>query len=153
MPMKNNQNEKINKEGFTLFIAVIVTSLLLAIGLSISSIILKQLLLSSNGQNSQYAFYAADAATECALFWSSNATTTSGGSAFPTSSQSYLDVDYLSPNEISCNGYLGVPAVSSALTSSDINQATTSFYMAISPTTCALVTVYRSAGKIGRAHV
>ncbi len=55
--------------GFTLFVAMIVSSLLLAVGFSISNIILKQLLLSGSGKDSQIAFYAADSGAECAQFW------------------------------------------------------------------------------------
>jgi hypothetical protein len=69
-------NLKINKtfsqkrnHGFTLFIAMIVTTLVLGVGFSISAIVLKQLKLASSGRESQIAFYAADSAAECALFW------------------------------------------------------------------------------------
>lgn len=55
--------------GFTLFIALIVSSLLLAIGFSLSTIILKQLVFANSGKESQLAFYAADSGAECALYW------------------------------------------------------------------------------------
>lgn len=58
-----------SKMGFTLFVAMIVTSLLLAVGFSISNIILKQILLAGSGKESQIAFYAADSGAECAQFW------------------------------------------------------------------------------------
>lgn len=57
------------KKGFTLFVSMIVASLLLAVGFSIGNIILKQLLLSGSGKDSQIAFYAADSGAECAQFW------------------------------------------------------------------------------------
>ncbi len=57
------------RSGFTLFVAVIVSSMLLAIGLSLGNIILKQLIFSSTGKESQIAFYAADSGAECALYW------------------------------------------------------------------------------------
>lgn len=57
------------KKGFTLFIALIVSSILLAVGFSIGNIILKQLKLSTAGKESQLAFYAADSASECAMYW------------------------------------------------------------------------------------
>lgn len=56
-------------KAFTLFVSLIVAALMLAIGFSIGNIIIKQLLLSSTGGGSQVGFYAADAASECALFW------------------------------------------------------------------------------------
>ena len=76
--LKTKTNKKSNyksKEGFTLFVAMIVASLLLAVGFSISNIILKQLLLSGSGKDSQIAFYAADSGEECAQFWDSKDST------------------------------------------------------------------------------
>ncbi|MEK7606341.1 MAG: LamG-like jellyroll fold domain-containing protein [Patescibacteria group bacterium] len=55
--------------GFTLFYAVLVTSLLLALGLAVYNITLKELILTSDARESQNAFYAADTALECALYW------------------------------------------------------------------------------------
>ncbi len=69
---RTNQKEGgkvILSAGFTLFVAMIVSSLLLAVGFSIGNIILKQLLLSGSGKDSQTAFYAADSGIECAEFW------------------------------------------------------------------------------------
>ncbi len=55
--------------GFTLFYAVLVTSLLLALGLAVFNITLKELRLSSDARESQNSFYAADTALECVLYW------------------------------------------------------------------------------------
>jgi len=60
---------KEKNKAFTLFVSLIVSALVLAIGLSIGTIILKQLILSSSSSGSIVAFYAADSAAECALFW------------------------------------------------------------------------------------
>ncbi len=57
------------KGGFTLFYAALVSSLLLAIGLAILNITLKEFVLSSGARDSETAFYSADSALECALFW------------------------------------------------------------------------------------
>src|SRR3989344_961009 len=57
------------ERGFTLFFAVLIGSLLLAIGMGIFSITIKELTLSFGGRLSQSAFYAADAGAECALYW------------------------------------------------------------------------------------
>lgn len=65
----NSTQSKLSQSGFTLFIALIVSSLLLAIGFSLSTIILKQLIFSNSGKESQLAFYAADSGAECALYW------------------------------------------------------------------------------------
>jgi len=57
------------QHGFTLLFAVLVASLLTSVGLAMTSIAQKQLVLSSVGRDSQYAFYAADTGAECALYW------------------------------------------------------------------------------------
>lgn len=61
-----------NKRGFTLLFAVLVSVLVLAVGASIISIALKQVILSGAGRESQYAFYAANTGIECALHWDLN---------------------------------------------------------------------------------
>lgn len=56
------------KKGFSVLFASLTGSLVLAIGLAILSITIKQITLASAGRESQLAFYAADTGTECALF-------------------------------------------------------------------------------------
>lgn len=60
---------KHHHRGFTLFIAVITVSIVLAIGISILNITLKEYQLSGLSRDSEIAFYAADAGLECALYW------------------------------------------------------------------------------------
>ena len=55
--------------GFTLLLAALVSSITLAIGVSIFEITQKQVILSSLSRDSQYAFYTADTGAECALYW------------------------------------------------------------------------------------
>lgn len=55
--------------GFTLLIAVILSSVLVSVGLALLDISYKQVLLASTATQSQYAFYNADSALECALYW------------------------------------------------------------------------------------
>ena len=55
------------KKGFVILIAVVVSSLLVSMGLFISNIAYKELLLSSSTKASQQAFYVADSVMECAL--------------------------------------------------------------------------------------
>lgn len=59
----------LSPRGFTLLIAVVLTSVLLSVGLALLDIAYKQIVLSSTARQSQYAFYAADSAMECALYW------------------------------------------------------------------------------------
>lgn len=56
-------------KAFTLFVSLLVSALLLAVGFSIGNILIKQLTLATSGSGSQVAFYAADSAAECALYW------------------------------------------------------------------------------------
>lgn len=55
--------------GFVLLLAAVIASIVLSLGSSIFLIAQKQLTLSSLGRDSQFAFYAADAGAECALYW------------------------------------------------------------------------------------
>jgi hypothetical protein len=50
-------------------IAALIASIVLALGTSIFTLVRKELILSSIGRDSQYAFYAADTGAECALYW------------------------------------------------------------------------------------
>jgi Tfp pilus assembly protein PilX len=59
---------KKSQRGFVLLIAVIFMSVMLSFALSIGSLAYKQQILASSATDSQYAFYAADTALECALY-------------------------------------------------------------------------------------
>lgn len=65
MMFGNKQKQK----GFTLLLAVLISGVLLAVGLAIFNITIRELILSSSGRDSQFAFYAADSGAECALYW------------------------------------------------------------------------------------
>lgn len=56
------------QKGFSVLFASLIGSLVLAIGLAILSITLKQISLASSSRESQRAFYAADSGTEFALY-------------------------------------------------------------------------------------
>ena len=79
----------IARRGFTLLLAVLISSILLALGGAIFSIVSKQVVLSSSGRESQFAFFAADSGIECALYWDNKR------DAFSTTSPL---------NQISCGG-------------------------------------------------
>lgn len=57
------------QKGFTLLIAILVIGIVLAIGLSILNITLKEYILSNIARESAIALNAADAGMECALYW------------------------------------------------------------------------------------
>lgn len=55
--------------GFTLLISIILTSVLVSIGIALIDLAYKQIVLASTARQSEVAFYAADTALECALYW------------------------------------------------------------------------------------
>ncbi|OHB09972.1 MAG: hypothetical protein A3H52_01005 [Candidatus Zambryskibacteria bacterium RIFCSPLOWO2_02_FULL_39_26] len=95
------------KKGFTLLVAIITTSLLLIVSFVVSNIALKQLVLASASQESQYSFYNADSGIECATYW--DLKDQSNPSPFATTSSG--------TTQISCNGQsfnVGGPAMTNA---------------------------------------
>ena len=58
--------------AFTLLLAVLIASVLIALGSAIFDIVSKEITLSSSGRESQFSFYAADTGIECALYWDLN---------------------------------------------------------------------------------
>lgn len=77
------------ERGFTLLLAALISSIVLALGTSVFGLVQKELVLSSIGRDSQFAFYAADSAAECALYWDIR------HGIFSTTT---------APTEITCNG-------------------------------------------------
>lgn len=138
----NSTCADLNTKGFTLFLSLIVSSLLLAIGVSLSTIILKQLVFSSSGSESQLAFYAADSGAECAIYWDRK--DVDGNfvidSVFATSSADSSDI------YCGTGGTSGTAQVGSFYKeiSIDLLSATTTFYVDFSNAegnACAKVTV------------
>ena len=68
MNMNRNNCIRANR-GFTLLIAIILSTVALVVGLALADVAYKQVVLSSTARNSQIAFYRADSAIECALYW------------------------------------------------------------------------------------
>jgi hypothetical protein len=58
-----------NKKGFALLFSVLISGLLVTIGVSIFNISIKEIMISASIRDSQTAYYAADSATECFLYW------------------------------------------------------------------------------------
>ncbi len=56
-------------KGFTLLLAVLITSIILGISVGLSVFIIRELKISAIGRESQKAFFAADSGVECALYW------------------------------------------------------------------------------------
>jgi len=138
--------------------AVLVSSVLISIGISIFNITVKELTLSSSGRESQFAFYAADTGMECALYWDFKANTPSTMFAYSTSTESegQWRKDIVSADDPTCvastPGYLAgqfnAPVISG-------NTATTDFQLEIPNTNagvnapyCTKVTVKKDQGAM-----
>jgi hypothetical protein len=90
---------RVRSRGFTLLMAALVSSIVLALGASIFTLAKKEVMLSSLGRDSQFAFYSADQAAECALYW--DARWSYFGTSTPTA--------YLPPNDPVCDGQHWTP--------------------------------------------
>lgn len=66
--MKISLSKTKKSGGYTLLFAVLVTSLVLSIGISILNISKKEFLLATSAKDSSIAFYAADSGVECAAY-------------------------------------------------------------------------------------
>lgn len=69
LTVKSIKEQIKDARGFTLFFAVLVSSVALSIGIAILNVAVKEIILSSSIRDSQFAFYAADAGVECAIYW------------------------------------------------------------------------------------
>jgi len=149
--MKSNLNIK----GFTLFFAILVGALALAVGLAIFDLALRELVLSNVATQSQYAVYAADTGAECALYWDTKCTLGAcvGASGFATSSNTNGGT-FPPATGIVCNGQDVAATALAASTwpaSSNSTAATSSFRVYVSnqsqlsaTTTCAIVSISKS---------
>jgi hypothetical protein len=90
---RSSENFESDK-GFALLVSIITTSILLIISFVVVNIALKQLIISSSYEASQYAFYVADSGVECAMYWDLKNPTNPTISAFATST----------PGSVTCNG-------------------------------------------------
>ena len=88
------KNKALQKQkGMIILITIVISSLMLALGTFIADIAVKEIRLSSSSRDSQKAFFAADAAAECAIFQDIRV------KSFKTDMN---DTD--APTEISCHG-------------------------------------------------
>lgn len=68
--IKNLKLKILTKQsGMTLFMAVTIMAILLFISFAVVNIAIKSTTFANLGKESQYAFYAADAGIECAIYW------------------------------------------------------------------------------------
>ncbi len=91
------------QSGFTLLFAVLISSLVISIGATIISIALRQTILSGTSRESQYAFYAANTALECAHYWDTTSDVSlSPGVVFPAPGSGDILIDSSKYDLITC---------------------------------------------------
>ena len=132
--MKNKKN------GFALIIAVIFMTVMLTLGLAMSSLGYKQELLASTAIQSQYAFYAADAGLECALYADQKRSTADGLQSFFTNPPMGASV---------CGG--SVSTSTFPITFPD--QLISSVRINLDEQRCADITVYKPQSGVGRTYI
>jgi len=66
---KKYKNLKEQQGGFIILYAILLSTVILTIGLAILDIMIQQISLSGTERDSSRAFYAADSALECILYW------------------------------------------------------------------------------------
>lgn len=115
--------------GFALIVAVILSAVAAAVTITLTTLAYKNLMLSSTAKESQYAFYAADSALECALFWDNGA----HNSFAYTSSPSSISIN--------CEG----AAVTLTGTADASTVTYKSGWFTINGTRCARITAYKGS--------
>lgn len=115
-------------KGYTLLFAVLVSSIVLAIGISILNISKKEFLLASSARESTSAFYAADSGLECAMF------NNKAGYISTTSPYSVSCVDVTKTFQVDFSAINPSPATSA-------NPATAFFDLKLNDSTCAIVQI------------
>jgi hypothetical protein len=138
-------------KGFAMLFAVLVSSLLLAVGLSIFNITVKELTLSAAGRESQFSFYAADTGAECALYWDFKgtdifATSTDDRSPSPSNPDCVDSVGQpaqtiTNSNYVTYSGYPTPRTANSAVTQFSIN------IPSVNPQNCAIVTIIKDSSS------
>jgi Tfp pilus assembly protein PilX len=108
MQINKKQNTK-SKSGFALLFSILLASFLITLGISIFSISLKEIQITTSLRDSQSAYYAADSALECALYWGTSATNyfppcTQLTSQILCTGQSSLTGPATVPVDLTCNG-------------------------------------------------
>lgn len=64
-----NEKEGNPHRGFTILYAILITTTVLAIGLSLLSVLVQQVSLSGAERESVLSFYVSDSGMECSLYW------------------------------------------------------------------------------------
>jgi hypothetical protein len=151
------------KRGFTIFFAVLVSSLALAVGLSIYDLLLRETALSQTSRESQYAIFAADAGAECALYWDNKAPLLNGAtSVFGTSSSATwgtptipcgLKADGVTPQDITTQGPPPIDITAGTFSDSSLYNCTASTAWCTVKAATAATTTFRMDFNAGTPTV
>lgn len=128
------------KDGMTLLLAVMVLSIVLAVALTLLTVIVKQLNISTTGRDSVNAVYAADTGIECALLWDIRGHEAAyyGARVFPTSTDPVIPAN----SSINCLGVDVTRAASPWRVIQAATAATTTFELDFPSTdACTIVEV------------
>lgn len=130
---KYRKNACLRRQGFTLLFTILIMSIILVIGIGVFEIILKEIVISGAGRESQIAFYAADSGVECSLYWDVK------GRVFATSSDSTPP-----SNNVYCNNI----DIAQSWILSDVTpvSATTRFDVSFNNGACVRVFVTKNSG-------
>ncbi|MDE2213034.1 MAG: hypothetical protein KGJ34_00665 [Patescibacteria group bacterium] len=143
--MKEMHYQSKCSRGFVTLFAVLIASLLLAVGFVIFDITFKEISFSTVVLDSNFALYAADTGIECALYWDLKYPGTANynsGSVFATSSGSTPP-----SSGVSCNGE-DIAAAPWTIDESPLS-ATTTFTITFNPESyCSIVTVAKSGSPV-----
>ena len=135
MTTASEKRRKSAERGFALLVAVLVSSVVLAVGLSIANVTLKQYIFAGIGKESEVAFYAADAGMECALYWD----TSSAGGKFDIGNNTNL------LRRVTCMGAIKVPALAGVDTIISSGEKSTVDFtwgsVSLPPQVCAKISV------------
>ncbi len=133
----SNLMRRVQKQrGFALLVALVLSSVAAAVTVTLTALAYKSLLLSAAAQQSQYAFYAADAALDCALFYDN-----ASHVLFPYGGTGTASFD--------CAG------VTVTLTPTTANGQTvyqSAQWFTVNGTHCAHITIYKSASEDSDHH-
>ena len=148
-PSTVSNGMKTNSQGFVLFVALLTSSLLLAVGIAVINLSLKGFLLTTDARESQLAFYAADLGAECALYWDLKADLFSAKVTDPPRTTSELNCNRYDDEGVASEGvnffdnrYLGG---SIGAQGASYNPAGVSFDLFFAPEKyCVLITVKKT---------
>ncbi len=135
-----------SERGVTLFIAVLVCSMVSLAVLSITSIASKQLVISGSIKSSQKAYIAADSGMECAQYWDAHNYENPDENLFNISSPDVTGVYCKDTTSIASFGQFGTPV---DCTGSGGSSFKTSFNVDYDNGTCAKITIIKTCDISG----